>query len=225
MGTTAYRGGFFIFGIMKVISTNLGQSTTISWNGEETTTGIYKYPVNQPLFLDSDQVTKDTIADLKVHGGEFKACYLFSADHYAYWKEKYPDLDWDWGMFGENLTVEGLDETSLRVGNIYKIGTALVQVTQPREPCYKLGIRFGNQGILKEFIEHGHPGTYVRVLEKGQVTKGDELQLVETAKTPLTVQQLYRLIVARDKDKVHLQWAVENEAIPLGKREKLKKYA
>ena len=114
---------------------------------------------------------------------------------------------------------------SLRVGNIYKIGTALVQVTQPREPCYKLGIRFGNQGILKEFIEHGHPGTYVRVLEKGQVTKGDELQLVETAKTPLTVQQLYRLIVARDKDKVHLQWAVENEAIPLGKREKLKKYA
>lgn len=225
MGTTVHHGGFFIFGLMKIISTNIGQSTTFFWNGEETTTGIFKYPVHEPLFLDTEQVMDDTIANRKVHGGAFKACYLFSADHYPYWKEKYPDLDWDWGMFGENLTVEGLDEASLRVGNIYKIGTALVQVTQPREPCYKLGVRFGNQGILKEFIDHGHPGTYVRVLEKGQVSKGDELQLVEISKAPLTVQQLYRLIFEKHKDQTHLDWALENEALPLEKREKLKKFA
>ena len=134
---------------MKVISTNLGKRTKIIWNGKETMTGIYKYPVEQPLYLDTDDVQGDTVVDRKYHGGTYKACYLFSADNYPYWKEKYPLLDWDWGMFGENLTIEGLDESQVSIGSTYKLGNALVQITQPREPCYKLGIRFGNQDILK----------------------------------------------------------------------------
>ena len=210
---------------MKVISTNLGKSTKIQWNGEETTTGIYKYPVNGPLFLDLENVANDTISNRTVHGGVHKACYLFSSDHYPYWKEKYPLFDWDWGMFGENLTVEGLDESTLKIGNIFKLGTALVQVTQPREPCFKLGIRFGDQKILKEFIDHGFPGSYVRVLQTGHVTKGDVLTLVEESKNPLTIQQFYQLLFAREKDKKLLQLAIDNEALPPGKREKLKKFA
>ncbi|MEM9077355.1 MAG: MOSC domain-containing protein [Bacteroidota bacterium] len=209
---------------MKVISTNLAQPVSFEWNGETHTTGIFKYPVNQALTLQEEIVENDTIADRRVHGGIFKACYLFSSDNYPFWKEKYPHLDWKWGMFGENLTVEGLNESILRIGSIYRLGTALVQITQPREPCYKLGYRFGNQGILSEFIEHAAPGTYVRVLESGQVAKGDEVELVEESKSPLTVKQFYKLLFSRQKDTELLQLAVDNEALPLRKREKLRKF-
>ena len=134
---------------MKVISTNLAKPVFFEWNGETHSTGIFKYPVDQALTLQEENVLDDTIADRRVHGGVFKACYLYSSDNYPYWKEKYPHLDWKWGMFGENLTVDGLDESQLRIGSIYELGTALVQITQPREPCYKLGYRFGNQDILR----------------------------------------------------------------------------
>lgn len=210
---------------MKVISTNIGTSTQIVWNGKHTTTGIYKSPVNSPIFLDVEDVRGDTVVDRKYHGGVHKACYLFSADHYPYWKEKYPHLEWDWGMFGENLTLEGLDESQIRIGSTYQLGTALVQITQPREPCYKLGIRFGDQGILKQFIDHGLPGTYVRVVEPGKVTVGDPMELVEASKSPLTVQQFFHLLYSPTKDRDLVRQAIDNPALPLGKREKLKKWA
>ncbi len=210
---------------MKVISTNLGEPTKIIWNGKETTTGIYKSPVESPLFLDAENVQGDTVVDRKHHGGIYKACYLFSTDNYPFWKEKYPLLNWDWGMFGENLTIEGLDESQLRVGSTYKLGSALIQITQPREPCYKLGIRFGNQNILKQFIDHGFPGTYVRVLKSGKVAVGDTMELVEESKSTLTVQQLYNLIFSKNKDQSLLQLAINNTALPLTKREKLKNKA
>ncbi len=209
---------------MKVISTNIGHPTPIVWNGKQTTTGIFKSPVDEPLLLETESVAKDTIADRKVHGGVFKACYLFSADHYPYWKEKYPDLDWNWGMFGENLTVEGLNESKIKIGSIYRLGSALVQVTQPREPCFKLGIRFDSQNILKEFIDYGFPGTYVRILEVGKVSKGDMMELVEESNSPLTTQAFYKLLFSRDKNPEHLKLAVENDALPPGKREHLQKF-
>lgn len=208
---------------MKVISTNIGHPTSIVWNGKQTTTGIYKQPVEKPLLLETESVAKDTIADRKVHGGVFKACYLFSADQYPYWKEKYPHLEWDWGMFGENLTVEGLDESKIKIGSIYRLGTALVQITQPREPCFKLGIRFGSQDILKEFIDHGFPGTYVRILEVGKVGTGDMMELVEESQDTLTTQEFYRLLFSREKNQEHLKLAIENDALPPEKRERLEK--
>ncbi|HKL90621.1 MAG TPA: MOSC domain-containing protein [Allomuricauda sp.] len=210
---------------MKVISTNLGKPTKIVWNGKETMTGIYKYPVDAPLFLDLEVVQDDTVVDRKHHGGIYKACYLFAADHYAHWKEKYPLLDWNWGMFGENLTIEGLDESQLRIGSIYKLGSALIQITQPREPCYKLGIRFGNQNILKQFIDHGFPGTYVRILKPGTVSANDFMILEEESNNPLTVQEFYNLLFSKAKDQGVLELALKNEAIPPNKREKLEKWA
>lgn len=209
---------------MQIISTNIGKPTPINWNGQQTTTGIFKYPVNESLLLEDESVAGDTISDRRVHGGIFKACYLFSADHYPYWKEKYPELEWNWGMFGENLTIEGLDESKMRIGNVYKIGGALVQVTQPREPCFKLGIRFETQEILKQFIDHGFPGTYVRILEVGEVKTGDTLELVKESESTLTVQQFYNLLFSRTKDVDLLKLAVANEALPASKRERLKRY-
>jgi MOSC domain-containing protein YiiM len=210
---------------MKIISTNLGNPTKIVWNGKETTTGIYKFPVDQPILLESTEVKGDSVIDRKHHGGIYKAAYLFSADRYAYWKEKYPDLEWNWGMFGENLTIQGLDESQIRIGSIYRLGTALVQITQPREPCYKLGIRFKDQNMIKQFIDQGFPGTYVRVLENGTVKTGDSMELSKASETPLTVQEFYKLLYAKTKDSHVLRLALQNEAIPNSKREKLKKWA
>tara|TARA_R110002051_G_scaffold294961_1_gene360663 strand:- start:3212 stop:3844 length:633 start_codon:yes stop_codon:yes gene_type:complete len=208
---------------MKVIAINISKGTTITWRGKEERTGIYKTPSVEPIFLGKTDVDKDTVVDRKYHGGFDKACYLFSAEEYAHWKKLYPKLDWDWGMFGENLTVAGLDESQIRIGDIYRIGGALVQITQPREPCYKLGIRFETQGILKQFIDRSHPGTYVRILEEGSVSTADSMVLVEQSKNRLTVQQLYNLLFAKKKSMELLQLAINNQALPLKKRESLKK--
>ena len=209
---------------MKIISTNLGKATTITWNNKEEKTGIFKYPTNTSLTLETNDVADDTVIDRVHHGGINKACYLFSADYYSYWKKLYPNLDWDWGMFGENLTIEGFNEAHIRVGDIYKIGTALVQVTEPREPCYKLGIRFENQSVLKKFIEHGHPGTYIKILEEGEVKKGDTLVLVEQSKNELTVQHFFELLYAKKKSKEVLQLFMNNPLVPQNKKERFKKF-
>ncbi|WP_149303690.1 MOSC domain-containing protein [Pareuzebyella sediminis] len=209
---------------MRIISTNIGTATTIEWNGKKEQTGIFKRPVEKPLILTKGDVYDDTIIDRVHHGGTHKACYLFSSDTYPYWKRLYPQLAWNWGMFGENLTVEHLDETTIRIGNIYQIGTALVQVSQPREPCYKLGIRFGNQSVLKEFIAYGRPGTYVRVLEEGEVKKGDHINLIEESQNPLTVQQFYSLIFQKEKSKVLLGIFMQNTAVPQYKKDRMQKY-
>ncbi len=209
---------------MRIISTNLGTSTSFIWNGKEEQTGIFKKPVSQPLFLNTNDVSDDTIIDRVHHAGINKACYLFASDNYPYWKKLYPDLDWDWGMFGENLTIEGLDESTLRVGDIYKIGTAVVQVSQPREPCYKLGIRFGTQDILRQFIDHNRPGTYIRVLEEGEVKTGDSLELIEQSQNTLTTRQFYELMFMREKPKELLALFMNNPSVPQYKKERYKKF-
>lgn len=194
------------------------------WRGKQITTGIYKDPVSNPIFLGYENVRGDEVSDRKVHGGVHKACYLFSADNYPYWKSLFPNLDWNYGMFGENLTVSGLDETKIFVGDIYKIGEALIQVTQPREPCYKLGIKFGNHSILETFIAHKRPGFYVSILLEGYVKTNDEMILIEKAKKSLSVYYLFELVFDKQKNQKHLKLAIKNEALPLKKREKLKKY-
>jgi MOSC domain-containing protein YiiM len=209
---------------MQVLSTNIGNLTKITWNGKVLSTGIFKYPTSSPLVLDKETVANDSIADRRVHGGIHKACYLFSVKHYPYWKKRYPDLEWNWGMFGENLSVTEMDETQIRIGDIYKIGSALVQISQPREPCFKLGVRFGTQQILKEFIEYGFPGAYVKVLEEGQVSSGDNLSLVKPSDNLLTVHQFFQLLYAKKKDEKILRLAIENLALPEYKRERLKKH-
>lgn len=209
---------------MQVISTNIGNSTTFEWNGKEEQTGIFKYPTTASLFLGKIDVAHDTVINRVNHAGINKACYLFSADQYSYWKNLYPNLEWDWGMFGENLTVEGLDESIMRIGDIYKIGGALVQVSQPREPCYKLGVRFGTQEILRQFIQRNHSGTYVRILEEGEVQKGDIVELQEQSENTLTVQQFYELMFTKEKSKEMLELFMSNDSVPQYKKERYKKH-
>lgn len=209
---------------MQILSTNIAKPTTILWRGKQVQTGIYKTPTNQPIYLGKHDVKGDIVSDRKVHGGEFKACYIFSSNHYPYWQNLYPNLNWEYGMLGENLTVSGLDETQVYIGDIYKVGESLVQVTQPREPCFKFGVKFGTQKVLKQFIEHGYPGTYLRVLEEGNVSKGNEFILVKKAENSLTIHQFFNLLFAKTKDQELLKLAIQNEALPQRKRDKLKAF-
>lgn len=214
----------FYFYSMKVHATNIAQAREIVWNGKSQVTGIYKFPVNEAVRLESEGVKGDVIGNKKVHGGTSKACYLFSSEHYDYWKPRYPDLDWHWGMFGENLTTEGLLDDSIQVGDIYKIGSALVQATIPREPCYKLGIKFGDQGIVANFIDHGYPGTYVRILEEGEVSAGDPITRVESASDSLSIRDFFVFLNCKEKNKEVLKALLGNPYVPEYKKEKLRRY-
>lgn len=209
---------------MKIISTNIANPTKIIWNGKEVTTGIYKNPTKDPIYLSKNNVKKDEISDRVNHGGVYKACYIFSLEQYPYWKDLYPNLEWTWGMFGENLTVAGFDERKVYLGDIYKVGNALVQVTQSREPCYKLGYKFGNQEIIKQFIDHGFGGTYLSVLEEGSVAINDQFTLVDRADNSITVAELFHLAFAKEKNQDSLKIVVNSEAIGPKKRVYFSKY-
>ncbi|WP_203258056.1 MOSC domain-containing protein [Hyunsoonleella ulvae] len=209
---------------MHIQSTNIAEPRTILWQNQDITTGIFKTPTSKPIFLGKEGVKEDYVADTRVHGGYYKACYLFSADHYPYWKKLYPNLEWKWGMFGENLTVNGLNEMQIMVGDIYKIGNALVQVTQPREPCFKFGVKFGTQKVLKQFIAHGFPGTYVCILEEGVVATNDTITLISRPEKSLSVAELYSLLFSKDKNQEFLKIAVDLDVLPERKRKQLEKF-
>ncbi len=209
---------------MQVVATNIGQPKTVLWRGRKIQTGIYKQPVEGPIYLGKEDVQNDTVVDRKHHGGEYKACYLFGANYYPAWQLKYPHLDWDWGMFGENLTVDNLHENELQIGAVYNLGNAVIQITEPRQPCFKLGIKFGTQKVIVEFLEYAHPGTYVRILEEGEVRTGDMLALQKAGPNSLTVAQFNTLVNQREKDKSLVALAIENKCVREVKRKMLQKH-
>ncbi len=208
---------------MKIISTNIAQARKILWNGNTIETGIFKYPVTPPILLGKEDVDNDHVIDRRYHGGVDKACYLYSADHYPFWQAKYPHLEWDYGMFGENLTIEGMDESEMLVGDVYRIGGAVVQVAQPRQPCFKLGIRFGDQRMLKEFIDASMPGIYLRVLEEGKVSIGDELVLEDRTEGAISIADLYRLLYNKNADPKALELAIATPHLAVSARNSLEK--
>ncbi len=199
---------------MKVISTNIATPTTISWRGKEVKTGIYKKSVKASLHLGKEDVVNDHVIDRRYHGGIDKACYLYSFDNYPYWKAKYPHLDWEYGMFGENLTLEGFKETEVYIGSVYKIGGAIVQVSRPRQPCYKLGVRFGTQAMIKQFVNSLLSGVYVRVLQPGDVAVGDTLIPQEIPVDGISIAVLNTLMFHYNKE-IHKDLAEKTLNHPL----------
>lgn len=197
---------------MKIISTNIGEPRTIEWRGKPVQTGIYKYAVSHPIYLGNEDVENDNVMDRRYHGGPDKACYLYSADHYGYWQNLYPELEMPWGMFGENLTVEGLHEADVNIGDTFQIGEVVIQASQPRQPCFKLGIRFGTQEVVRQFVDSGFSGVYVRVLQNGRVKTGDKLIQIEK-KDSLSIQKVYELLYTNTFQKERVQQAVNDPNI------------
>jgi MOSC domain-containing protein YiiM len=161
----------------------------------------------------------DRQADLSVHGGPHKAVYIYPSEHYDFWKQELPGMDLPWGVFGENLTTTGLLETEINIGDKFRVGTAEVMVTQPRMPCYKLGIRFGRADMVKRFLTSERSGIYVSVLKEGEVGAGDEFQLLEKNTSGVRVVDVTRLY-SSDKENVDLmRRAIATEALPESWRE------
>ena len=209
---------------MKIISVNIGEPATIQWRGKNVKTGIYKYPVNEPIFLETEDVKNDHVIDRRYHGGTEKACYSYSADHYSYWKKLYPNVDFHYGIFGENLTIQGLNEADIFIGDVFQIGEAKVQVTQPRQPCFKLGVRFGTQKIIRQFIDSGYPGVYFRVLKHGQVKAGDEMDLIEKqTRNTVSIQKVFELLYTDEFQKEPVLNAINNRFLAESCRKDLMK--
>lgn len=176
-------------------------------------TGIFKEPVNAPVMLRGLNLDGDRQADLSVHGGVSKAAYAYPAEHYDYWKKELPDMPLPYGMFGENFSTEGLLEDSVNVGDRFRLGEAEVMATEPRLPCYKLGIKFGRPDILKRFLASRRTGFYFAVVKEGQVKAGDSIELLSRDANDIAVADITRLY-AFDKDNLEmLQRVVKLEAL------------
>ena len=160
---------------MKVLSVNVGLPRIVDYMGEPLATGIYKSPVDGHVAVGQFNLEGDAQADLRVHGGPLKSVYVYPSEHYPYWREQLPDADLPFAVFGENLTTEGLLETDVRRGDRLKIGTAEFEVTVPRYPCFKLGIRFGRKDILRRFMKSGRSGFYLTVIQTGELAAGNSI--------------------------------------------------
>ncbi len=199
---------------MKVLSVNIGLPRDVISRGRSVTTGIFKEPVEGRVQLRTLNFDGDRQADLKVHGGIYKAVYVYPGEHYGYWRRELPDVALPWGMFGENLTVEGMLESEVDIGDQFRIGSAELVVTQPRLPCYKLAVKFGRDDIIKRFLESGRTGFYFGVKKEGEVGAGDSIEMISSDMNELKVSDVTRLYLD-DKDDIEtLQKALEVDALP-----------
>jgi MOSC domain-containing protein YiiM len=203
---------------MKVLSVNVGLPRRVLFNGQTVTTAIFKDPVTGPVMLRKLNIDGDKQADLTVHGGPDKAVYSYPEEHYDYWSKQFPDMDFVWGMFGENFTTEGLMEDAVNIGDHLQIGSAKLVATQPRMPCYKLGVRFGHMEIIRRFLASGRPGIYFRVLKEGKVQRGDKMEIVRRDENNVTVKDIARLYATRDHvDNIEtMRRAIKISALPEG---------
>jgi MOSC domain-containing protein YiiM len=178
---------------MKVVSVNTGLPREVMWHGTVVTTAIFKKPVSGRVALARLNLDGDRQADLKVHGGADKAVYCYPIEHYEYWQHELPGVDLPLGMFGENFTIEGLLEPSVHIGDQFSIGSAQVIVTQPRLPCYKLGVRFQSDAMVKRFLASGRMGFYFAVTREGEVGAGDEIRAIGRDPSAVPVPEITRL--------------------------------
>jgi len=177
---------------MKVLSVNVGLPRLVEYRGEPVATGIYKEPVVGRVAVNEFNLEGDAQADLRVHGGYFKAVYVYPSEHYEFWRGEFPEMDLSFGVFGENLTTEGLLETEVSVGDRFRIGTAEFIVTQPRQPCFKLGIRFNRNDIIKRFAKSGRSGFYLAIEKTGELGTNDEIEFVSRETNQPSIAKIVR---------------------------------
>lgn len=204
---------------MKLLSVNVGLPRAVSFNNQTITTGIFKSSINKKLRVTKLNLEGDAQADLTVHGGFDKAVYSYPVEHYSYWKEVFPNKDLSHGMFGENLTTQGLIEDSVNIGDIFEIGTTRLVVTQPRMPCFKLGIKFGRMDIIEKFIHRKRPGIYFRVLQEGELEPGNEIRLIKSDRNKVKVTDvvwLYTNDPTTSSERKLLEKATKLKYLPTG---------
>jgi MOSC domain-containing protein YiiM len=200
--------------MMKVISVNVGLPREVAANGQRVLTGIFKQPVAGRVSVRRLNLDGDRQADLSVHGGPDKAAYAYPAEHYEFWRRELPEMELPFGMFGENLTVEGLREDEVNIGDRFRLGTAEFQVTQPRLPCYKLGLRFGRADMVKRFLHSRRTGFYLRVVEEGEIGASDAIARVHRDPGNVSVDDITRLCAFEKDNAELLRRVLELPALP-----------
>jgi len=204
---------------VKVLSVNAGLPREVEWRGKAVLTSIFKEPVAGRVRVGRLNILGDRQSDLSVHGGADKAIYAYPSEHYAFWRSELPGIDFPWGAFGENLTTEGLLEDAVHIGDRFRAGAAEFIVTQPRMPCFKLGIRFNRPDIVKRFLRSGRTGFYLAVLREGEIGAGDPLDLVAEDESRITVADVVGLYAADAANQDLLRRASELPSLPESWRE------
>ena len=204
---------------MKVVSLNVGLPREIVYKGRSIVTGIFKEPVEGRVRARLLNLDGDRQADLTVHGGAEKAVYVYPAEHYDYWRAELPDVEFKWGMFGENFSVEGLNENEVRIGDRFRIGSTLFMVTQPRMPCYKLAAKFARDDMIKRFLRSRRTGFYFSVIEEGEVGAGDRIDLAGRGESDITVADITELYVSKGRDLELLSRAALVKELPASWRD------
>ena len=199
---------------MQLVSVNVGLPREVASHGRVVRTSIWKDPVEGLVHVSSLNLDGDKQSDLSVHGGPDKAVYAYPSEHYEYWRRELTATDLAWGTFGENFTTEGLLEPDIRIGDRIRVGSAEFLVTQPRMPCFKLGVRFGRDDMVKRFLRSGRSGFYLAVVREGEVARGNVIEFVGRDEHGITVADIASLY-ARDRDNEDLlRRAVDVPALP-----------
>lgn len=204
---------------MKLLSVNVGLPREIEWKGKLVRTSIFKSPRLGPVAVSRLNLSGDEQSDLSVHGGLDKAVYAYPAEHYAFWREKLPDLDLTWGAFGENLTIEGVLENTVHIGDTLRIGSAMFVVSQPRLPCFKLGLRLGRDAIVGRFLRSEKTGFYLAVIEEGEVRAGDRIESLATCSGNVTVTEVVSLYGRNASRRDLLRKTSDSESLPPSSRD------
>jgi MOSC domain-containing protein YiiM len=208
---------------MKLLSINVGLPREVEWQRKIVRTSIFKAPVSGRIRVTTLNLEGDEQSDLAVHGGIDKAVYVYPSEHYAFWRDELGGIDLPWGAFGENFTTEGLLEDAVHIGDRLRAGSAEFKVTQPRMPCFKLGIRFGRPDMVKRFLHSGRTGFYLAVIKEGEVTAGDSVALVAQDEHLVTVADVANLYVSDAASQDFLRLVSELPALPLGWRDYFRK--
>ena len=207
---------------MKLLSINISEPKKIIFNGKELITSIYKIPVNQAVNVTEMGIEGDRQADLQVHGGYDKAVYAYSHKHYQYWSDELGEIYTDYGLVGENLTVDDLDEKEINIGDVLEIGNTRLQVSQPRIPCYKVGIKMNKREFPKIFSKSGLLGSYLRVMQKGVINIGDEIKIIRNENYTMSIFHIAKLLFNDINNKEEMKKALSIKLLSEEVKEKFR---
>jgi MOSC domain-containing protein YiiM len=210
---------------MRVVSVNVGAPAQVETTGGMVLTSIFKSPVGGRVAVRRHNIDGDRQSDLTVHGGPNKAVYGYAEEHFSYWRGELPSVDFVPGIFGENLTTQGLDEETVHIGDRFRVGSAILQVTQPRMPCYKLGIRFNRPDMVKRFWLSGRPGFYFSIVEEGDLAAGDSIERIGGETEQISVADVVALYRREKTDSELLQRALRAPLSGSWKQEILERLA
>ena len=208
---------------MKLVSVNVGLPRSVTWRGKSVKTSIWKSPVEGRVRVSKFNLEGDQQSDLSVHGGIDKAVYVYPSEHYSYWRSQLGGPDLPWGSFGENLTVEGLFENQVQIGAHIRAGSAEFVVTQPRMPCFKLGIRFDRLDMVKRFLQSKRTGFYLAVVQEGEVAACDLIEYENPQEISLTITDIVDLYTLDSESQELLRRASKLPALSEGWKEYFRK--